>query len=99
MDDRGQLHGLYSFIEAFTGSSQRRSAQYAAWVQDTPAEPWRPIGRVQGTSTADDTVPNKSVRICRDSVEMTSGGDALEDSSLCCGDLGASPVPPELLQL
>jgi len=33
-------------------------------------------------------------------VEMISGGDALEDFSLCCGDLGeAPPVPPELLEL
>ena len=30
-------------------------------------------------------------------VEMTSGGDALEDCSLCCGDLDGPPVPEELL--
>ena len=30
-------------------------------------------------------------------VEMMSGGDALEDCSLCSGDLDGPPVPEELL--
>eukprot|EP00435_Cladocopium_sp_Y103_P034138 s2532_g8.t1 len=95
-DDRGKLYGLYSFIEAFSGSCHRRSAHYAAWVQDTEAEPWRTVGKIRGTSTADAMVPNKCVKVChRDGsslVEMTTGGDALEDCSLCCGDLDGPPV-------
>ena len=99
--DWGKLSGLYSFIEAFSGSSLRRSAQFSAWVQETPADDWQAVGKVKGTSTADATVPNKCVRIAGggtgDVVEMTSGGDVLEDCSLCCGHLGdPPPVPPEV---
>ena len=57
----GKLYGLYSFIEAFSGTCHRRSAQYAAWVQDTEAGAWRTVGKVKGTSTADAMVPNKCV--------------------------------------
>jgi hypothetical protein len=57
----GKLYGLYSFIEAFSGTCHRRSAQYAAWVQDTEAGAWRTLGKIKGTSTADAMVPNKCV--------------------------------------
>eukprot|EP00913_Durusdinium_trenchii_P020466 g19226.t1 len=86
-EERGQLRGLYSFIEDFAGNSLRRSACFSAWVQDTPESSWRPVRKVEGTSTAERDVPNKCVRRrCSDVgdlVEMISGGDALDDYSLC----------------
>lgn len=100
-EERGQLRGLYSFIEDFAGNSLRRSACFSAWVQDTPESSWRPVRKVEGTSTAERDVPNKCVRRrCSDVgdlVEMISGGDALDDYSLCCGEIEGCPVPSELL--
>ena len=103
--ERGKLWGLYSFIEDFVGNSVRRSALFSAWVQDEPHAPWRPVSRMQGTSTADLDVPNKCVRLkhcsegggCgHDQVVLESGGDVLDDCGLYCGNLNPAPVPLEL---
>ena len=56
----GKLYGLYSFIEAFSGTCHRRSAQYAAWVQDTEAGAWRTLGKIKGTITADAMYPTSA---------------------------------------
>ena len=101
--ERGQLRSLYSFIEDFAGNSLRRSASFVAWVQTTPGGLWHPVSQVEGTSTAEVEVPNKCVRRRLvegyEMVEMITGGDALDDCSLCCGEILGCPVPPELLQL
>ena len=89
----------------------RRSAQYAAWVQVEPGAAWQPVSSIEGTSSADLDVPNKCVRrveckgeggmpgsVC-EAVFMETGGDALPECGLCCGDLQAPPVPKALLEL
>lgn len=100
---KGTLSGLYSFIEDFTGNSLRRRAIFSAWTQVRPGSPWVPVNRITGTSTAEDCVPNKCVRLMNEGnyerVEMISGGEALTEFPLYEGKLNPKPVPTILYDL
>ncbi|CAK0855062.1 unnamed protein product [Prorocentrum cordatum] len=103
-EEGGRLSGLYSFIEDFGGNSVRRSGLYAAWVQESPRGPWRPVKGVRGTSTAEADVPNKRLAAvaCGDGyqrVELTTGGDALPSCGLFAGALELPPAPALLHEL
>lgn len=102
--ERGKLTGLHSFIEDFMANSVRRSARYAAWVLESPGSMWTPVNKIRGTSTAEDDVPNKCVRVVSDGevsqvVEMITGGDILPDCSLYKGHINCPSVPDILYQL
>ncbi|KAF2355302.1 Protein of unknown function DUF3472, partial [Trinorchestia longiramus] len=98
---RGKLEGLHSFIEDFTGNTLRRSAKFAAWVQYERNGPWDAVRRIKGTSTAENDVPNKTVRLVSEGpfqeVQMISGGESLDDYRLYNGILN-NPLPvPDIL--
>ena len=89
MAKRGQLHGLYSFLEAFGNTGPRRSGEYGpvfvqrqGWQGSTA---WEAVSNVKATCVGPKDCASKACTPCSATnarMTMTSGGQRLASHEL-----------------
>ena len=90
-----KLEGIYSFLEDWIGTGQRRQGLWGpAWIR-SDSGPWVQATHVTGSTTEQDA-NNRNVFLSDDHrrIGMTTGGPALADTSL--GPYDVVSVPPVL---
>lgn len=92
-----KLEGIYSFLEDWSGNGHRRQGLWGpAWIK-TDGGPW--IQATQGSgSTTEPDANNRNVFLSPDRKQlgMTTGGPALDDTSLGPYTCSASSIPSVL---